>query len=523
LHDKDVNDYFKRHTPEEFEALIKQAHPMTPVRSEAVASRSETFFEPTDAGFRVGFGDRVYEVKGVHRQGTQLRVTLLVTRETRIHLDAVDLYSARARDRFAQGAASMLKEREELIKDDLLRLTKRLEQGEKKSALAVPEPSEEVQEAAKKFLTNPNLFEELLSDLDTLGLLGEETIKQIGYLACTSRKLDKPLSVLVQSRSAAGKSAYMEALLLLMPSEDVRRWTRLTDQALFYQSEMALVHKLIAIEEMAGMSGAAYSIRALQSAGMLSLASVMKDPASGQMRDREQRVQGPASFLMSTTMPHVDEEMKSRFWIVAMTEGIALTKRILVRQREDLTVEGYWRVKKRDGIIAKHQAVQRMLKPLVVRDDQDEAHPFGSHALWARRDQPKVLGLVQAITLLFQYQRETKTMTSPTGEAVEYLEMKEEDWKRAEPLIAYLMESAQSELPKPSQELYEKIKEMGKARLSSLTASSGEVSFTNRDLCQITCWSLWQVKTYIRPLIEHEYIWVRQGKKGQEYRYELPQ
>ena len=77
---KDINDYFRRHTPEEFEALVKDAHPLTPIRSETIASRAESLFEATDAGFRIGFGDRVYEVKGVHRQGVQLRVTLLVTR-----------------------------------------------------------------------------------------------------------------------------------------------------------------------------------------------------------------------------------------------------------------------------------------------------------------------------------------------------------------------------------------------------------------------------------------------------------
>ena len=525
LPDKDVNDYFRRHTPEEFEALVKDAHPLTPIRSEAIVSRAESFFETTDAGFKIGLGDRVYEVKGIHRQGVQLRITLLVTRESRIHLDAVDLYLARARERFSKDAASALKEREELIRDDLMRILSKIEKQEKTTAKETVEaPTPQIEEAARKFLCNPNLFDELLSDLDTLGLLGEEINKQIGYLACTSRKLDKPLSVLVQSRSSAGKSAYIEALLLLLPPEDVKRWTRLTDQALFYQSEMALVHKLVVIEEMAGMSGAAYSIRSLQSSGRLSLASVMKDPASGQMKSREQMVQGPSGFLMSTAGTQMDEETKSRFLTVGMDESEALTARILARQREDLTIEGYFRKKKRDVIINKHQAAQRMLKEIVVIDPLPTAYPFGSVALWARRDQPKVLSLLRAIALLFQYQREVKTgIDEETGEVIEYIEAGGSDWKQAEPLIAYLMESAQSELPVQSRDLYAKIKVMAKDRLLGLAVSSGEISFTHRDLCELAGWSLWQVKTYLRPLVEHEYIWVRQGKKGQEYRYELPQ
>lgn len=315
LPDKDVNDYFRRHTPEEFEALVKSAHPLTPIRSDAIVSRAEQFFETTDTGFKIGYGDRIYEVKGIHRQGVQMRITLAVRRGEKMHLDAVDLYSARGRDRFARDTASMMNEREEMIRDDLMRLLQRVERWGVKTEERPPEaPSREIEEAAKKFLLNPNLFDEILLDLDTLGLLGEETLKRIGYLACTSRKLSKPLSVLIQSRSAAGKSACMEALLSLMPTEDVKRWTRLTDQALFYQGETALVNKLVAIEELAGLSGAAYSIRAMASAGVLLQASVMKDPVSGQLKGREQKVQGPVGFLLTTTRPQLDEEMASRFW-----------------------------------------------------------------------------------------------------------------------------------------------------------------------------------------------------------------
>ncbi len=531
LPDKDVNDYFRRHTPEEFEAIVKQAHPLTPIRSEAIVTRAEQFFEVTDVGFKVGFGDRMYEVKGIHRQGVQLRVTLLVRRSDKMHLDSVDLYAARGRERFSKDAASALKEREELIRDDLMRILQRVERwGVKAEENAVMAPSPEIEAAAKKFLANPNLFDEILSDLETLGLLGEETIKRVGYLSCTSRKLEKPLSLLIQSRSAAGKSACMEALLSLMPPEDVKRWTRLTDQALFYQGEMALVHKLIAIEEMAGLgsngngaqSGAAYSIRSMQSSGMISMAGVVKDPITGQMGGREQKVRGPASFLMSTTAPNMDEETKSRFFICGMDESAALTQRILARQRADMTLEGYLRNKKRDFIVQKHQAAQRMLKSLVIIDPAPESNPFGSDALWARRDHPKVLSLLRAIALLFQHQREIKTMTAETGEIIEYIEVGEADWKQAEPLIAYLMESSQSELPVPSRTLYAMIQKAAKEREAGLLHPSGEVSFSRRELMKITGWSLWQIKTYIRPLIEYEYIQVRQGKNGMEYRYALP-
>ena len=48
------------------------------------------------------------------------------------------------------------------------------------------------------------------------GVVGEETNKLMGYLAAVSRKLEQPLAIIVQSSSAAGKSALMEAVLALM-------------------------------------------------------------------------------------------------------------------------------------------------------------------------------------------------------------------------------------------------------------------------------------------------------------------
>jgi hypothetical protein len=56
-----------------------------------------------------------------------------------------------------------------------------------------------------------------------------------------------------------------DAVLSLVPEEDFVKYTRVTDQALFYKEEDSLVHKILAIEEEEGMGGAAYSIRNIQS------------------------------------------------------------------------------------------------------------------------------------------------------------------------------------------------------------------------------------------------------------------
>jgi hypothetical protein len=139
-------------------------------------------------------------------------------------------------------------------------------------------------DAALEFLKDPSLFNRILQDFETVGYTGEESNKLMGYLAATSRKLDEPLSILIQSRSAAGKSTLQDSILMLIPAEDHVKYTRLTGQALFYKEENSLVHKLLAIEEEQGAKEASYSIRNIQTSKYLSIAATGKDPITGKLK-----------------------------------------------------------------------------------------------------------------------------------------------------------------------------------------------------------------------------------------------
>ena len=74
--------------------------------------------------------------------------------------------------------------------------------------------------AALELLQDPNLVERIVADFARAGMVGEATNCLVGYLAAVSRKLVTPLAVIVQSTSAAGKSALMEAVLAFVPPEE---------------------------------------------------------------------------------------------------------------------------------------------------------------------------------------------------------------------------------------------------------------------------------------------------------------
>ena len=199
-----------------------------------------------------------------------------------------------------------------------------------------------------------------------MGVTGEETNKLVGYLAAVSRKLDEPLSVLIQSRSAAGKSTLQDAILSLVPDEDYVKYTRITDQALFYKDEDSLVHKILAIEEEMGMGGAAYSIRNIQSSKKITVAATGKDPGTGKMKTEEYTVNGPVAVMITTTAAELEGETASRFLFLTIDESTKMTEAIHRMQREAETLEGLVRKKKQDRIIKKHHNAQRLLKPLAV-------------------------------------------------------------------------------------------------------------------------------------------------------------
>ena len=99
------------------------------------------------------------------------------------------------------------------------------------------------------------------------GVVGEQANCLVGYLAAVSRKLDRPLAVIVQSTSAAGKSALQEAVLAMVPEEERVEFSAMTGQSLFYMGESDLAHKVLAVAEEEGAERAAYALKLLQSRG----------------------------------------------------------------------------------------------------------------------------------------------------------------------------------------------------------------------------------------------------------------
>jgi DNA primase catalytic core len=533
LPSKDVNLYFKRHTPEEFEQLLKKANPKALEQSEKVSKREQTLYQEREFGFIVGYGERFYEIKGIQRSETQLKVTIKASRDLHpnapFELTTLDLYSSRSRAWFAKACVEIFSASEELIKEDIGRLLALVESWRpKEKKVSAKEPTKEEREQALRFLKNPEMFKEILSDLDTMGITGEETNKLALYLASVSRKLDEPLSALIQSRSAAGKSTLQDAILSLVPEEDYVKYTRITDQALFYKSEDSLIHKIIAIEEDEGMTGAAYSIRNIQSSKKITVAATGKDPTTGKMKTEEYTVKGPVAVMITTTAVELEGEMSSRFLFLSIDESSKMTEAIHKKQREADTLEGLLRKKKKELIITKHQTAQRLLKPLSVVNPYSPCLSYPTGSLRTRRDHKKYLGLIRAIAYLFQHQKEIKTVEIAQevaqevgSQKVDYIEVSLEDIDKANRLAHEILGQSLDELAPPSRSLLTSIHQMVKDQTGAKNLPTDQFLFNRRMIREYTGWTDWQIRAHMKQLEELEYVHVRVGAQGKQYSYAL--
>jgi len=474
-------------------------------------------------GFLYRKDNRHYEVKAIDKNGPKLKATVKgISTEgggKRFHVDTVDFYSARSRAFLIRGLSELFGEEEKQISRDMEKLIE-LAEGFIPQQKPESEPAKEItakdREEALRFLKSPDLLTEIIADLETVGYTGEEMNKLLCYIAAVSRKMDDPLSVMIQSRSAAGKSCLQDAILSLIPEEDYIKYTRLTDQALFYK-DGSLAHKILAIEELNGMNGAMYSIRTMQSSKKITVAYTGKDPMTGEMRTGENTVEGPLMVFITTTEAEIDGETASRFMFVTIDESREMTEKILTKQRQSHTLQGMMHRLKGADIIRKHKNANRLLRPVKVLNPYAELLTFTSKSLRVRRDHTKYLNLIQAICYLFQYQRKIHTIDY-AGKTLEYINVTLQDIAAANSIADEVLGRSLDELSPPSRKLLGLIREMCEQQAEK---GERERCFSRRDIREYAGWSDFQVKTHIRQLEELECLYSLTGRKGKEYVYEL--
>ena len=469
--------------------------------------------------------EREWRARGVENNASfdLLKVNLRLLHNERFHLDTLDLYQARQRQAFVRQAAEETGLEPELVQRDLAKVLLELEGVRDRRLLGVLQPAEPVpamtseeREEALAWLKAPNLIGRLREAFHLAGIIGEEANTLVAYLAGVSRKLERPLAIIIQSASAAGKSTLMDAVLSFFPEEERVKYSAMTGQSLYYLGETNLKHKILAVVEEAGAEKASYALKLLQSEGELTIASTGKDPQTGKMVTQEYHVEGPVMIFLTTTAIDLDEELQNRCLTLAVDESAEQTGRIHRVQRERRTLAGLVARQQRADVLKKLRNAQRLLQPLAILNPFAPALTFATARTRNRRDHEKYLTLIDAIALLHQHQRETKTLP---GEQ-RYIEVTLDDIALANELAPEVLGRSLDELPPQTRRLLAHIRELMKGKRKERGAKA-VTTFSRRELRDASGWSLTQVSVHIERLVALEYLTLRHARFGSAFVYEI--
>lgn len=482
---------------------------------------------------RLVMGERRWRVRGLARCSSVdlLRVNVMVSRTDHrdgqvFHVDTLDLYSARARMSFTKSAAAELGLSEDVVKGDLARVLLACESVADEAVAAALAPREQAvvlsaaeEAAAMELLRDPRLVERIVADVARAGIVGEATNALVAYLAAVSRKSDRPLAVIIQSTSAAGKSSLMDAVLAFVPDEERIKFSAMTGQSLFYMGEADLAHKVLAVVEEEGAERAGYALKLLQSEGELSIASTGKDTASGRLVTHTYTVTGPVAIFLTTTAVDVDEELLNRCIVLSVDEDRSQTRAIHDRQRAAQTLEGLLGDAERARVVKLHQDAQRLLRPVAVVNPWAPRLGFADERTRTRRDHMKYLGLIRAVALLHQHQRPRKTVAHG-GQSLTYVEVTLDDIALANRLAHEVLGRSLDDLAPQTRRLLGHVDALVRTVCATDDMARADVRFTRRQVREHCGWSDFQVRTHLERLVALEYVLVHRGGRGQSFVYE---
>ena len=135
-----------------------------------------------------------------------------------------------------------------------------------------------------------------------------------------------------------------------------------------------------------------------------------------------------------------------------------------------------------------------------------------------RRDHEKYLTLIDAIALLHQHQRETRTL--PNGQR--FIEVTLDDIALANQLAPEILGRSLEELPPQTRRLLGYIRDLVKKKVNARRKSGRRLwrcaTFSRKELRDHCGWSLTQVRVHLERLVELEYLAIRHGRLGQPVR-----
>lgn len=438
-----------------------------------------------------------YFIKGFRiDQLDSLKVTLQTKLDYLFYSSKLDLYEHKQLETYAKATADKLLLNKEKIESDLHHLTNLLEHYRDKEHFQKSQKKEskiQVTTATAtrciEFLKQPHLIKAFNNLIQNAGIIGEETNRILLFIIASSYKMPDTLHALIQGSSGSGKTRLLKIISHLMPDEDVKRYTRVTDNSFYNQDEYFFVNKLLCFEDMDGLKeDAQLAVRELQSNEILITSTSMKD-TNGSIKGGERTVRGPIASLSCTTKGETYEDNISRCFLVAVDESIDQTMRIINYQNE--LSAGLIDKKSQAETTNFVQNCIRLLKSYEVINPYANKIKLPQNAHKIRRLNELYQSFVKQITLLNQYQRKTDKQGRLITE--------KEDLQTACDVLFESIVLKVDELDGSLRGFYEKVK-------NYIQPKGKDYQFTQREIRQHLNISKAQCSRHFYSLLSMEYI-----------------
>ncbi len=467
-----------------------------------------------------------------------MRATIKIQHYEADQRHTLDLYNNNALQRFAKSASEHL----ELGIHYILKATAalineleayRLTEMEKNSTAtnAAPTLTEEEKQAAIAFLTHNqpspvagtegakpsplggvgggSLLQRTSELLGSSGIIGEEINRLIMFIIFTSRKLNNPLHIISLASSGTGKSYLQEKVSQLIPDEDKKEITALSPNSFYYQGQTDLKHKLILLEDLTGAESSLYPIRELQSKKYI-IKEISHKNQRGDTVSISKKVEGPVCIAACTTNEQIYEDNANRSFLIYLDDSEEQDQRIMNYQKQ----QAAGKIDKDKEQQTKHfmQNVQRVLKPITIKNPYAEQLELPQLVFKKRRANAHYLQFIEAITFYHQYQREEKHDPN-TGEI--YIETTPEDIQAANDLIKHILLRKSDELNGATRNYLELLK--------SYLKEKQQPGFSTKAVRKHYRINYNTQRMYMRNLIQQGYLHKAEGNKKTGFLYTISQ
>lgn len=426
----------------------------------------------------------------------------------------IDLYEDKQVEKLCKEVSEKLDLRRDLLEADLYRLTDLLESHIDKELRQHNDDAKPLQvltvkerEELEIFAKQPKLIKRLNELLGQTGIVGEDRNRIFLLIIAISHKMPETLHALVQGSSGSGKTKIVRQVSDCMPQENVTRFTRISDKALYNYPQNYFTNRLLIIEDVDGLSeDAEMAFRELQSSGELR-SSVSLKLDNGQITGAEKVVSGPIASMSCTTKGEIYEDNMSRVFLIAVDESPEQTKRIIAYQNR--VAAGA--VNKEDEERAKVfiQKLMGIIEPCQVVNPFAEKLQLPEEAHKIRRLNDLFQCFVKMVTLLNQYQRKRDGRRRLITEV--------EDIETAVHIMFESIVLKVDELDGSLRQFYETLKAWLQKQHKD---HYRKVEFTQREVRQAMHMSKAQASRYLQTLLDLEYLQAT-GFANKGFRYKV--